>query len=1024
MSQQRVPRHEPLPEWIKDLFKYYIECARADEAQPIRARHGELNSRFIPWPFLTDIWYRSNPNTTIILNDDQVEFANRLSRTATGGGLLYGYPTSIGLERGRKVITPLLVWSMPYELHGRELQLRAIPQWPQLNAEYLKILGLSVEGQQEIAKSLNLDGDQDEPPIEFVVTILKRMDELGLLENLQEQIKPHQLTTPEKETGIYNCAILFAAEPPRYTAGLIRELQQMLDMDAPGWSFTSLGTMLDQSRASREGKRTVVEVVDLNEEQRQAVRRAFDSPLTAVTGPPGTGKSQIVVSMIADSYLRGRRVLFASKNHKAVDVVESRVASLATNPIVLRIGSSLGRRNLRSELTQRLASMLAMRPSSSDKQLFDELKVRYEELLDQERSHWEELNSVREANSQLPALDRIKDNYSRDYTPHEWQRLETATGLPDVVQLKEALRLTDKHLLNPDNLVRRFSRWATSSKDRTRIESIGVESVSACPAIGPYPTDEASLQAWRTWLVRALQQADAVCAIAKYREGLAAMHELRSRDEVHRQLRRARAELTDTGAKLVSIFARLAPDRLTPSHREAIGAFRSIQQRLAQDQLGGSVYARLRREEAQLFDEVSNVIPTWCVTNLSARSSLPLKANIFDLLIIDEASQCDIASALPLLYRSKRAVMIGDPQQLRHITKLSVLRDQQLQETFGLYGKKQIFAYSQNSLFDLTTSRGAIGSTILLQNHYRSHPTIIDFSNQQWYDGSLRVWTDHSRLKVPPERMFGVRWTNVEGRATRPRGGSAFIQTEVEEVVKQVRDLLAHQDFEGTVGVVTPFRAQANMIRERIVENVPHDAMHRAELIVETAHGFQGDERDIVILSPCVASNLWPSTRRFLKDGDAANLFNVGITRARSLLHVVGNHGACTRSDIVHVERFASYCAQLEMSGVSPYQTHLASDERIGPWERPLYDALVANGLKPLPQHPVNQYRLDLAIVRGDLRIDVEVDGESTHQDPRLDAERDNQLANLGWHVIRFWNHEVKNDIDYCVQKVIETLNE
>ena len=214
---------------------------------------------------------------------------------------------------------------------------------------------------------------------------------------------------------------------------------------------------------------------------------------------------------------------------------------------------------------------------------------------------------------------------------------------------------------------------------------------------------------------------------------------------------------------------------------------------------------------------------------------------------------------------------------------------------------------------------------------------------------------------------------------------------------------------------------ETGSIWERVERRVPSDVRNRAQLIVDTAHGFQGDERDTVLFSPCVSRDLPSGAHTFLKN--TANLFNVAITRARSLLHVVGSRDACADSEIPHIQRFTSYCEEIERSGSSPYATTLASDERIGPWEKPLYDALVAKGLNPIPQHPVNQYRLDLAIVSGEIRIDVEADGESTHLDPRSDAERDSQLENLGWRVVRFWNHQIRDDIDYCVQIVLRLVD-
>ena len=357
---------------------------------------------------------------------------------------------------------------------------------------------------------------------------------------------------------------------------------------------------------------------------------------------------------------------------------------------------------------------------------------------------------------------------------------------------------------------------------------------------------------------------------------------------------------------------------------------------------------------------------------------------------------------------------------MQHITRIARRRDQELQASRAPSAADQIFAYSQNSLFDLTISRGAVGSVIQLRDHYRSHADIVGFSNHQWYQDSLRVWTDYSRLAVPPDARYGVRWTHIAGRARRPQGGSVIIPEEVEAVVEQVVDLLLTRGFEGTVGVVTPFRAQANRIMEQVSQRIPADTRSRAQLTVETAHGFQGDERDIILFSPCVSQDLPTGARGFIERTE--NLFNVAVTRARSVLHVVGNRDACAQSEIPHVTGFADYCAHVERTGASPYDTTLAGDERIGPWERVLYDALVAKGLSPIPQHSVNQYRIDLAVISGDDRIAIEADGESTHVDSRLDAERDARLESLGWRVLRFWNHQIRDDLDYCVQRILDML--
>jgi superfamily I DNA/RNA helicase len=78
----------------------------------------------------------------------------------------------------------------------------------------------------------------------------------------------------------------------------------------------------------------------LNLEQREAVQSALAAPITVITGPPGTGKSQVVSDILINAAWQGKRVLFASKNNKAVDVVETRINNLGPRPLLLRVGSN------------------------------------------------------------------------------------------------------------------------------------------------------------------------------------------------------------------------------------------------------------------------------------------------------------------------------------------------------------------------------------------------------------------------------------------------------------------------------------------------------------------------------------------------------------------------------------------------------------------------------------------------------------------------------------------------------------
>jgi hypothetical protein len=310
-----------------------------------------------------------------------------------------------------------------------------------------------------------------------------------------------------------------------------------------------------------------------------------------------------------------------------------------------------------------------------------------------------------------------------------------------------------------------------------------------------------------------------------------------------------------------------------------------------------SAYRVLKTAIDKNLQAALDVFPIWATTNLSARSNLPLTPGLFDIIVIDEASQCDVPSALPLLYRGKRAVIIGDPQQLRHVATLYEDSDHTAAQQFGV--APDAFLYNTHSLFDIAErSVGKCPGTVMLKEHYRSDAQVIGFSNREFYQDLLSIRTDLSLRGMPRaflERGCGAYWFHVDGQAERPPGGSAFNQSELEhlqEVVPSIVQALQRyeestQGYAFNIGIVTPYRAQADRIR-RWASRTFGDG---GRIAVGTAHTFQGNERDIMIFSPVLSPGLPEGSLRWLDRED--HLLNVAITRARAQLIVLGNWDYC-----------------------------------------------------------------------------------------------------------------------------------
>jgi very-short-patch-repair endonuclease len=528
-----------------------------------------------------------------------------------------------------------------------------------------------------------------------------------------------------------------------------------------------------------------------------------------------------------------------------------------------------------------------------------------------------------------------------------------------------------------------------------------------------------------------LEWADRVHA---YGVGLDQLRHARPLEQLAHDLTALADESAHTSLELWQSWLRLRPSRWTPEMRKLLSEYVSLLQMIA----GGDGYdegagRRVFRRYYSLFPKVAKILPCWAVTSLSARGRLPFEPGFFDLVVIDEASQCDIASALPLLYRARRAVVIGDPLQLKHVSTVAPQQDRLLLAAHGLAEGHAAWAYSVNSLFDLARSWCRYEDIVNLRDHHRSHRDIINFSNRHFYRGALRIATDHERLKTPePEEgtlRAAVRWLDVKGKVIRPFGGGAFNTAEAEAIVAEVFKLVIGRGYNGAIGVVTPFRAQANRIRTLVHQNRGlANRLAALQFVVDTVHGFQGDERDVIFFSPVVSAGANDGMLRFLKNH--GNLFNVAITRARSELVVVGDRQAALDSGVTYLASFAEYSRHLAPQAPSvahsaggPEYPPVEHPEQVSEWERKLYRALYAAGLAPVPQYEEAPYTLDLALFLDGRKLDIEVDGENYHRNwdgelCRRDQIRSGRLVDVGWEIMRFWVYEIRDDLDEVVRRV------
>jgi very-short-patch-repair endonuclease len=868
------------------------------------------------------------------------------------------------------------------------------------------------------------------------------------------------------EPGLYNLAALTLGPRLRYTRGLVRDLRDIVekfsdeDLDStalaqlfphepPLASTSSAVIQHSVSRASKsEAGRSALapshpkagDTTDpkptlhgtaapsaftpdslaqtrlLHPSQRAAVVNALAEPVSVVTSPPGTGKSEVVAAMLLNQLLRGQPTLFASKNHQALEVVVPRLKG-AVEGGGLIINTSSRDLAQRQNYLAKLQSLLA-RPPRPDAALGEAFHQRFCDVFTHQREALADVQALEQAREEYGRLSLLLDELRKHLPLHaqsdtslaNWPREFTRGRLETLeAELHASFRLPSNVFARLWYLLRQ--RHVEARRRTVRDQLLTLPSPfpdRALPDAGaPAKAWNDLFAMWKTW-------AEATHVVGLVESCEQRITQLPNAERCNCKLVEVHQDIEKTTSEWMAWAAGGLPNPLAPAEREALANLRAGIQNWGPTRFG--------RELRKHFPFILRAFPLWSVSNLSARSALPLVPGLFDLVVIDEASQCDIASVVPLLARSRRAVFAGDPMQLRHVSTLDVAVEQTLLQQYELtHTAVQRFTYRVNSAFDLADANPSVHNTasVRLDLHFRSHDLIADYCNEAFYARTLHVVTATERLNIPRGMQPGIHWTHVAGRL-EPGPTGAWCAEEI-EAIRHALLTLASGNYHGTVGVVTPFRQQMIRLKDALEagDELPREFMGRVSFLASTAHGFQGDERDLILFSLCAGPDLPEGSKVFLRENP--NLFNVAVSRARAVLHVVGNRDWALGCGIPCIEKLA----RRTLPG-QPGTGRLPGNPYQSPWEERLDAALRQAGVHTMPQYPIAGRFLDLAILNPK-KVDVEVDGETVHRTAgggRKDDDhwRDLQLQSLGWKVCRFWVYELREDLARCTQKVISIL--
>jgi very-short-patch-repair endonuclease len=483
-------------------------------------------------------------------------------------------------------------------------------------------------------------------------------------------------------------------------------------------------------------------------------------------------------------------------------------------------------------------------------------------------------------------------------------------------------------------------------------------------------------------------------------------------DEISQAANERRETLRILALKALQVGREFAVASASRQVRQGLRELGKLLQRNPTSAKNISVFDRLKADPERAA-MLLRLLPVWILAPEDVARLFPCQPGLFDVVIVDEASQVDLPSITPIIYRGKKTVIFGDTKQMQPrrfaFVNTNVLNQAWHQAGLDALDPERHLHPAEQSLLALSNIRAEEEN--LLDEHFRSLPPIIEFSNHLWYGDELRIMTDvRHKTFGHPEQPIAELHAVADGKISN---GSQENLAEAQAVVTYLRKLVTSEDYSSaTIGVIALFEEQAALLQELVAQQIPEDEWEEHDLVVVTPDGFQGDERDVILYSLSWDNDLMPRqalSQRQRNHPHEQGMLNVAFTRARDEIHVF--HSAPIETFTLADGRAGALTEWLKHCAAVQHRARpMPAGSRLGQvdseFEAEVAAALRNRGLFVLHQYPACGFHIDLVCEREGTRVAVECDGERYHLDehgqPRLeDLEREAILRRAGWRVVR-----------------------
>lgn len=664
--------------------------------------------------------------------------------------------------------------------------------------------------------------------------------------------------------------------------------------------FRSLLTadMLPKGKIS---KIDYLQITQLNKSQQKAVKSAFSQYLSVITGPPGTGKSQVVMNILANGVYNNQKVLFASKNNKAVDNVYERINSLLNSDYFIRLGNEQ-------------TNAKTVRKINLFKNKINTKKIIYQksDYSESRRQLNLLMQEIEQINYRLDRMPILENNYTELKSQKEQYEIEYNSWIKSQKELDIEFYINKdlnyNSVLKSDSKRKLLLLKNTKGYFKTLLYNIFYKNnvYRFVKKLNSNLPDELKqfVDSNAPYYSENMSEIDSFILNINF-----ILEEKQKQEQIHKQynyftqaIKKCETQINTVVSELNEYKLHIVEynNRLLEIEKEFINiSKKTLLLKINQNLYESNTYVLdsyanylasgvpWKNEEKKKFHNISkqflDIFNVISISNLTIKKAFLQEPEIFDLLIIDEASQCDIASVLPLVFRAKRLVVLGDPLQLPHITSINKYEQNYALDKLGLsINEYNYIKYSFFHKAEIISNKNKLDQSFL-NEHYRCHPDIIKFSNDNFY---LPIAGQGLVIKTKPNDFkfgnTGFNWINVKG-IVHPRKNINFQEVEksVELVIRLRREFP-----EASIGITTPFKDQKITLVNALSKI--------SNITIDTVYGFQGDEKDIMLFSLVVSPGCKPSLPRFINEYSSYQL-NVAVTRAKSALYIIGDKEYCKK---------------------------------------------------------------------------------------------------------------------------------